>query len=223
MTSGRGDEVSTARVSGWVHDSRDRPGEMWRIFIAIELPSHVRKRIADNVDRLRDSVPHARASWSREDNLHLTLKFLGDIPVTDVDKLSAAASIAASRVEPFEIVVAGCGAFPPNGQPRVLWIGIEDPSGKLAELHATLEDECAKASFAREPRPFRPHLTLARIRKPHGSRQLAQLHKETGFNPVSVRVSELCVFRSELLREGSRHTVISRHGLVSTLKESNVL
>ena len=191
---------------------------MWRIFIAIELPGNVRKCIADHIDCLRSSVPDARASWGREDNLHLTLKFLGDIPITNLEQLSAAASIGASKVEPFEIVVAGCGAFPPRGQPRVLWIGIDDPSSKLSELNRALEDECANAGFAREPRVFHPHLTIARIRQPRRSRQLAAKHQEIGFNRESFGVLEISVIRSELRSEGSKHTTISRH-TVSLSKE----
>jgi 2'-5' RNA ligase len=211
MTLGRGDEVSTTCVSGWAHDSRNKADRSWRIFIAIELPHDVRARLAEHIDRLRSVMPEVRASWSRDDNLHLTLKFLGDILLKNVETLSAAAAIAASKVEPFEIVVERCGAFPPRGQPRVLWIGIDDPSGKLAELNRALEDECANAGFAREPRPFHPHLTLARIRQPHGSRRLAAMHKETGFNPEAISVSELALIRSELRSEGSQHTVIARH------------
>ena len=120
-----------------------------------------------------------------------------------------------TRVEPFEIVVEGCGAFPPRGQARVLWIGIDDLSGQLAFLHTALEDECARASFSREERPFHPHLTIARIRKAHDSRHLAAVHKEIGFDPQTVRASELAVIRSELRREGSRHTIISRHAFSS--------
>jgi 2'-5' RNA ligase len=186
---------------------------MWRVFIAIELPHDVRARLAKHIDNLRSAMPEVRAGWSREQNLHLTLKFLGDIPVTNVEQLSAAASIAASRVEPFEIVVEGCGVFPPKGQPRVLWIGIDDPSEKLTELYHALEEECAKAGFAREPRTFHPHLTIARLRKPQGSRRLAALHEEIGFNRVAIRGSEVSVIRSELLSEGSKHTVVSRHQL----------
>jgi 2'-5' RNA ligase len=90
----------------------------------------------------------------------------------------------------------------------------------LALLNRALENECEKAGFPREPRPFHPHLTIARIRQPRGSRQLAALHKEIGFNREAINVSELAVIRSELRSEGSRHTVISRHSLLSTLKES---
>jgi 2'-5' RNA ligase len=191
----------------------------WRVFVAIELPASVRRKLTEHIDRLRDSVAEARASWVREENLHLTLKFLGDTSVTSVEKLSATADIAASNVEPFEIVVEGCGAFPPKGQPRVLWVGIEDPSRQLALLHMALEDECAKVGFSREERPFHPHLTIARIRKPHDSRHLAAIHNEVGFEPATVRAAELTVIRSELRSEGSRHTVISQHSFLSTLKE----
>jgi RNA 2',3'-cyclic 3'-phosphodiesterase len=186
---------------------------MWRVFVAIELPHKVRARLAEHIQTLRDSVLDARASWSREDNLHLTLKFLGDIPVASVEQLSVAASIVTTRVEPFEIVVEGCGAFPLRGQPRVLWIGIDDPSGKLSEFSRALEDECANAGFARDSRTFHPHLTIARLRQPHGSRQLAARHKEVGFNREAISISELALIRSELRSEGARHTVISRHEL----------
>lgn len=192
----------------------------WRVFVAIELPAAVRRKLVDHIDRLCSSIPDVRASWSREANLHLTLKFLGDIPVAKVEVFSQAAQRAASTTPPFEFIIAGCGAFPPKGQSRVLWIGIEDASGKLADLHRALEDECANAGFPREERPFHPHLTIARIRKPHDSRHLAAVHKEMGFEPEAVRASELAVIRSELSSGGSKHTVISRHSLLSTVKES---
>jgi len=185
--------------------------EQWRVFIAIELPSNVRKSLSDHINCLRKALPDVHASWSREENLHLTLKFLGDTPVAKIEALAQAAQRAAMRSRHFELVVGRCGSFPPRGQPRVLWIGIDDPTAELTKLHRTLEDECAKAEFAREGRPFHPHLTIARLRKPQGSRQLAKLHEEMGFTDQQVSVSEVVLFRSELLSEGSRHTAISRH------------
>lgn len=185
--------------------------ETWRIFIAIELPATLRQRIINHIDCLRSAIPDIRASWSREDDLHLTLKFLGDIRVESVERLSVTASAAASKLDPFEIVVEGCGAFPPRGQPRVLWIGIDDPSGKLSELHLALEHKCAKAGYPNEERPFHPHLTIARIRKPHDSRRLAAVHRDMGFEPETVPVSTLTIMGSELRSEGSLYTAISRH------------
>jgi 2'-5' RNA ligase len=188
---------------------------MWRIFVAIELPAPVRRKLIEHIGRLRTLVPDARASWVREDNLHLTLKFLGDVPITKVELVAQAAQGAARIVQPFELIVGGCGSFPTTGQPRVLWIGIEDSSGHLALLHQTLDAGCAKAGFACEQRPFHPHLTIARLRQPRGSRHLAELHKELGFEPETVFVSDLTVIRSELHSEGARHTIVARHALAS--------
>jgi 2'-5' RNA ligase len=185
--------------------------ESWRLFIALELPANVRRSVKDHIDRLRQEVSDARASWTREENLHLTLKFVGATPVTMVEALSAAAQRAASAVSPFELSVGGCGAFPTHGQPRVLWIGINDPSGELNDYYRALEDECAKAGFQREERPLHPHLTIARLRQPRGSRRLVEIHKQAGFEPIPVNIRDVCLIRSERRNEGSRYTVISRH------------
>ena len=185
--------------------------EHWRLFVAIELPADVRKKLKDHIGHLRNALPDVRASWSREENVHLTLKFLGDTPVSQIETLSKAAERASQSARPFELVVRGCGVFPPRGNPRVLWVGIEDHSGALGTLQQALEDECAKAGFACEQRSFHPHLTIARLRKPQGSRQLASLHEEIGFETETVGASALAVVRSELRNEGSRHTVVARY------------
>ncbi len=187
--------------------------KVWRVFCAIDLPRDLRERLIAHINRVRDAVPDARANWSRVDNIHLTLKFLGDIPLPQVEKLSEAASRSVKDFAPFKIVVEQAGAFPKHGQPRVLWIGINDFSGKLGEMHARLEDESAKAGFQKEDRPFNPHLTAARLRKPRHARTLASAHKQLGFEPAEIAVSELLVIRSELSNEGSKYTVISRHPL----------
>jgi 2'-5' RNA ligase len=114
-------------------------------------------------------------------------------------------------VAPFSIRLEQTGAFPKHDQPRVLWIGINDPTGKLGELHARLEEEGARAGFAKEARPFHPHLTVARLRKPQHARTLAVAHKQLEFEPVVIALSELLVIKSELSSEGSRYTVVSRH------------
>jgi 2'-5' RNA ligase len=182
----------------------------WRVFCAIDLPDNVRERSMRHIARLRDASPQTQASWSR-DQIHLTLKFLGEIAKSRVEILSQAASRSVEGLSSFEVFVEETGAFPKHGPPRVLWIGVTDAGGKLAEIHARLEEECTHAGFAKEERPFHPHLTLARLRNPQGARTLASAHKELGFERVAVTVSELLVMRSELSNEGSKHTVISRH------------
>ena len=185
----------------------------WRVFCAVELPGTLKAR-ADEYQRfLREAQAGVRASWERPENLHLTLKFLGEIELPRVETLTRAAERAAEGLRPFDLSVAGTGTFPPRGVPRVLWLGVEDPSGGFARLHARLEDECAREGFPREQRAFRPHLTLARLRSRDGAERLGALHHETQFEAQTFTVSELVVMRSELLPGGARHTPIGRHKL----------
>lgn len=187
--------------------------ESWRLFIAIELPGSLRELVNDHISSLRRAAPAARASWVRAENLHLTLKFLGNTPLARVEALSLALRRAAAKVSPFGLNVGGCGSFPPRSQPRVLWIGCVDPTGSLNQLYEALEDECAQAGFSREDRAFHPHLTVGRLRQPQGARRLAELHQSLGFAPPPVEVSDVCLIRSELRSDGSRYTVIARHCL----------
>lgn len=189
---------------------------LWRTFCAVELPDGVKSRVAEHVRRLLDGFPHVRASWERPEKLHITLKFLGEIEPSRVEDLSRAAGRAAARVGPFELTLEEAGAFPPHGPPRVLWLGVRDASGRLAGLQSSLEDECAAAGFAREARPFKPHLTLARIRVPQGARELAAAHRASSFEPQTFNVSELVVMRSELGPGGSRYTPVSCHSLIGS-------
>ena len=183
----------------------------WRVFCAINLPPAVHERVQQHIARLRAGVPDASASWNRDDKLHFTIKFLGDMAPERVADLSFAAAQAVSGIKPFTLAAEGCGAFPPRGQPRVLWIGIEDAAGELARLYESLEEQCSAQGFKREQRSFRPHLTIARLRTSQDARRLAAGHKELGFSRIEFNVSELLVIRSELGSEGSRYTEISRH------------
>jgi RNA 2',3'-cyclic 3'-phosphodiesterase len=187
--------------------------EFFRTFIAIELPANLRANIAAYIQHLRREIPDVRASWNREENLHLTLKFLGDVPIARVQQISESVELAAQPFQPFELVVTGCGIFPPRGRPNVLWLGVSDLSNNLGRLHHGVEEQCELMGFERESRPFHPHLTIARLRRPQGASQLGELHKQFSFGPAAFTVSEVVVFRSELLPAGSRHTAVSRHKL----------
>lgn len=185
--------------------------DIHRTFIAIELPHDLRGVVRDHISQLRKKVPDASASWSREDNLHLTLKFFGDVPVSRIAYVTAAASAAVKARAPFELVIAGCGVFPRSSKPNILWIGVEDASDALHKLQKNLEDEAAARGFAPERRGYHPHLTIARIRHPLGARELADAHLSFNFPRQGFTATELVVFRSDLLPGGSRHTPISHH------------
>ena len=178
----------------------------WRVFCAVELPAEVRARLEDHVRRLREKVPDAAASWSRVENIHLTLKFFGNVEVKRIEKVSAAAERAVKEFSTFQIGVGGTGVFPRASRPQVLWIGVTDPSGQLTALQKKFENECAAEGFPKEDRAYKPHLTIARLRKPEVS--LADAHLKMQFEPIQVAIKDLVVFRSELSPKGSKYTVI---------------
>lgn len=187
--------------------------EEWRTFCAIELPETVRERLADHAKQLRQEVPQASASWSKPENVHLTLKFFGNVPTQNLAKISAAAARVAGEFSPFQIRIGGTGVFPRRSRPQVLWIGVEDSSGRLSELQRRLEEEFAREGFAKEDRGYRPHLTIARLRRPEDARQLAEAHIQHKFDLIEIRIIEFVLFRSQLSPKGSIYTVISKHGL----------
>ena len=173
----------------------------------------MRERLQDHIERLREAVPDASASWTRVENIHLTLKFFGNVAIERIPKISAAVERATKKFPPFSIGIGKTGVFPKPSRAQVLWIGVADPSGKLSELQRQLENECAKEKFEKEDRAYRPHLTIARLRKPEGAKLLADAHLNIDFEPAEITLSELIVFRSELSSKGSRYTAISRHEL----------
>jgi RNA 2',3'-cyclic 3'-phosphodiesterase len=215
--------------------------QTYRTFIAIEVPGEIRRQIRAYIDQLRAAFSDVRASWSREDNLHLTLKFLGDVEVSRIDSLSQACTHAARDVQRFELALTDCGTFPPHGKPKVLWLGIgyagvspaaspearaspsttsakieripEATENPLVSLHAAIERTCASAGFAREARPYHPHLTIARLREAKDSRALAERHRQSELAAKPFVVSEVVLFSSELSSHGSKHTPLSHHRL----------
>jgi 2'-5' RNA ligase len=148
-----------------------------------------------------------------EADLHLTIKFMGNVATQKVEAVSNAAALAVNGLAHFPIVFQGTGVFPGPRSPRVLWIGIADQTAGLAQLQSSLEQECMAAGFPEEERPFHPHLTIARIKEPQLARALATDHLDLSFKPVEMLVAELHVIRSQMSSKGSIYTVISRHPL----------
>jgi 2'-5' RNA ligase len=134
-----------------------------RLFFAIELHDTVRVALHHAVAPLRAAEPDL--AWVRMEKLHLTMKFLGDVADADVDRLAVAAGTVADRHRPLELTLGGVGAFPNFRRGRVVWMGVESEP-RLELLHHDLEVACGDAGFELEGRPFRPHITLARVRAP---------------------------------------------------------
>ena len=147
-----------------------------RTFIAVELSPRVITRAGDLIDHLR--VAAAEVNWVRPQQMHLTLKFLGDVPDTETPDVCRVVSDVAASFEPFEITCRCAGAFPNLKSPKTLWIGIEDGANELKKLQAALDDALkAELGFAKEPRGFHPHLTIGRVKRelPGSTGELTQL------------------------------------------------
>ncbi|BBL80660.1 RNA 2',3'-cyclic phosphodiesterase [Rubrobacter xylanophilus] len=131
-----------------------------RAFVAILPPREVREALS----RAARSLPVIGVRWVRPENIHLTLKFLGEVPEDLIPRMSAALSEVARLEHPFRIEPEGFGAFPSPERARVLWAGIGEGSERLEELAAAVEEALSPLGFERERRPFRAHLTLGRAR-----------------------------------------------------------
>ena len=180
-----------------------------RTFIAAETSSEVRACAADAIDQL--SSAGVRVSWVRPENLHLTIKFLGDVDYTALSDVCRSLARAATENEPFELQCGGVGAFPRPERPRTIWLGVEDPDKRLAKLAKDVEDAMAELRFRRESRPFHGHLTLGRVRDGRQSAELAGLIQSESFATSGIMmIDELIVFSSELTPEGPIYTSIGR-------------
>ena len=186
----------------------------WRLFCALEIPQQTRLRISERISTLRALVPDSRASWTREANIHLTLKFYGETLIERIPQADEAISRAVAGIESFAITIAGTGVFPRPRDPRILWIGINDLTGTLAKLQSRLEQESERKGFAKEERQFHPHLTLTRLRSQQGARELASAHLELEFPPDEIHVTEVLLIRSQLSSAGSKYTTLARYPLV---------
>lgn len=181
-----------------------------RTFIAVEFSDDIRQRLAAAQERLRGSVSGVK--WVEPGILHLTLKFLGEIDEGAVDGVAGAMADAAAGVSPFEVRVAGLGAFPPHGAPRVVWAGLADPSGSLQALHDTLDRGLEPLGIEPEGRPFTAHLTIGRVKEPRGAQALRALIEKQAPAEFGVqRVEELVLFRSVLSSSGPTYTPLRRH------------
>jgi RNA 2',3'-cyclic 3'-phosphodiesterase len=185
--------------------------EYLRIFTAVEISAAGRREIATEARVLLEGL--GRIGLVSEENLHVTLKFVGDVHRDDLPALTRAVADAAKLLSPGEIELEGIGAFPRLDRPRVIWAGVSDPSGILDPVHARLNDVMKPFGARREVKKYVPHVTLGRVRSPIDGRRLTRTVEEAGeiwFS--SERVEGITLFMSELTRGGPpRYTVLGRY------------
>jgi RNA 2',3'-cyclic 3'-phosphodiesterase len=177
-----------------------------RTFVALNLPAAGRQQLHDALRPLHDrSLP---VGWSRPDAMHLTLKFIGEIESAEVAPLEAVLRGIAGRHDPLDLRIGGLAAFPSLRRANVLWVGIAEGDALMA-LQADVELALSRLGYAREQRPFRPHLTVARVRS--GARAPDIERFVGGFDYSStVRVDTLDLMRSHLGGDGARYEALLR-------------
>ena len=174
-----------------------------RLFFGVELPEGVRTSISKIVPK---SVRGLR--WVPHRNLHLTMRFLGDVGSEMEEKIVA--SMGGVAVERFTLPLEGAGAFPPRGRAKVLWIGVGHGHPSLFQLRQQLDDRLLALGLDCDLRDFHPHVTVARV--DHGGEGSARkvLKRLEGFEGPVFRVDALSLFESQLSSEGARYQVLER-------------
>jgi 2'-5' RNA ligase len=182
---------------------------MTRTFIALEQDESLRRHLSETIRRMAAALP--RIKWVNPSGIHLTLAFLGELDDDQLAKAVRASDLAAQQISPFRYRLAQLGTFGSPRQPRVVWAGVDEPTGKLTRLHRLLSRELEQRDFEVETRPFSPHLTLARVKEPLSSTELQTLQRlltDSQLNAPSpyYHAQHVCVMKSELSRSGARYT-----------------
>jgi RNA 2',3'-cyclic 3'-phosphodiesterase len=180
-----------------------------RAFIAVEIPAGIQNAIAHSTASLKNALPKSLVRWVAPQNVHLTLKFLGDVSPATLEHLAEALKVEAASHGMFSMSVHGLGAFPNPRRARVIWIGLEAPHA-LEALRRGVEAAAAQLGYATEERPFSPHLTIGRVGQNASASDLQRIR--TAFEATRVgmlgmlRVEAVHIFKSDLQPGGSVYT-----------------
>ena len=178
-----------------------------RAFIAVEIDPKAKQKISEFISILKKS--EADVKWATEDQMHLTLKFLGNIYKDKIQGISDAISTISNNFKSFTINFSEIGAFPNINHPRVIWLGINKGSESLKILNNKIESALEKLGFTKESRKFEPHLTLARIRS---SKNISNLKKLIGEISCDIGnempIGKLILFQSKLNPKGAVYSVL---------------
>ncbi|HTY20569.1 MAG TPA: RNA 2',3'-cyclic phosphodiesterase [Geobacteraceae bacterium] len=170
---------------------------MYRLFVAIDLPEQVKEAVTGIFNR-----GLAGARWVPPEQLHLTLRFIGDCAERTFEEIRG--GLSAPKSAPFPLTIRGIGHFPPRGEPRVLWVGVED-SVELSTLQAKIEREIVSAGIEADKRRFSPHITIARLKDTPLARITHLEESNRQFSAAPFQVSEFYLYSSTLTREGAIH------------------
>lgn len=184
---------------------------MLRAFIAIEIPTQIQQSIQQQTAVLRQALGSEAVRWVPPQNVHLTIKFLGDVSVSNIELLKQMLVVEAGQLPPFEIAVGGLGCFPNSRRARVIWIGLKTPPAMETLQHA-IETASARLGYSSEDRKFSPHLTIGRVSQRATGSELQQIR--AGLEGASVGelgsapVQAVHLFKSDLQPAGAVYTCL---------------
>ncbi|MCX7702588.1 MAG: RNA 2',3'-cyclic phosphodiesterase [Planctomycetota bacterium] len=186
-----------------------------RMFIAVELEDDLRKQLSEVQKTLATS--QANVKWVEPHNIHLTIKFLGDVDPALIVGICKVIESATEKQVPFVVPVIGVGTFPPTGLPRIIWVGASDEELRLSKIYNTLNSGLVPLGIPFEKRKFNPHITLGRIRTPKGADALKKMVSQYSQKPFgSIAVDSLTLFSSELTEKGPLYTPLANIRLCSS-------
>lgn len=185
-----------------------------RLFFAVLLDDHTRQRVALVQEAMKRALAGQRISWVKEENLHLTLRFLGEQDEKGLRQAIETGQFVASQHSHFRFVVRGAGVFPDTRRARVLWVGVEEPVEPLYRLAHHLEQSLRQHGFPSEDKPFRSHITLARIKEPPPAQVVQRLLESLPDEPLGgVEVRSFVLMQSALHPNGSVYTPVQEFPL----------
>jgi RNA 2',3'-cyclic 3'-phosphodiesterase len=186
--------------------------EKIRAFIAIELPDEIRAGIGQAQAATR--ATGLRGAWVRPENIHLTLKFLGDIGSAEIETIAETIAEACKLYEPFQLTVRGMGVFPGADRPRVLWVGVGGQVDVLEKLQHSLAQQLAGCGYPDEKRRFSAHLTIARFKGSVATQVLLQaIQAQAAFETQAFVAREIILFQSVLKPSGAVYSPLRRVAL----------
>ncbi|MGD0750183.1 MAG: RNA 2',3'-cyclic phosphodiesterase [Anaerolineales bacterium] len=192
---------------------------MLRSFIAIEIPAEIQNAIAHSIASIKSTLPKPLIRWVAPHNVHLTLKFLGDVSPANLERLADTLKEEAASHKMFTVSVGGLGAFPTQRRARVIWIGLEAPPA-LESLQRCVDAATVQLGYPREDRPFSPHLTIGRVAQTASGSDLQQIRSALESIKVgilgTIRVQAIHIFKSDLQPGGSVYTLLYTLSMKST-------
>ena len=191
--------------------------ETIRVFIAVPLPQPLLRELASLQRRLGDQVPDRGVRWVRPESIHLTLKFLGDTSTEKLPEIKRALTAVARNVPVCTFSVAGLGCFPNPRCPRVVWVGVQEPTGRLAALQDSIEEVLTPLGYEPEGRGFTPHLTLGRVRRKVARSDVERVGEVVSGTAVGllaeVSADRFALIRSVLKPSGAEYTTLEEFPL----------